>query len=99
MSAHGHAVRLRWTTIMLLVTLPGAACQGWHTEDVAPQAVLTPQQTTPARLTPTHPPPVVPPHPALPGGPVEGARQPGGGRAPPPTPVAPPGGAPAATPG
>ena len=33
MSAHGHVVRLRWTTIMLLVTLPGAACQGWHTED------------------------------------------------------------------
>ena len=53
MSAHSHVVRLRCTAIMLLVTLPGVACQGWHTEDFAPQAVLATQQPTQLRVTRT----------------------------------------------
>src|SRR2546430_13356940 len=78
MSAHGHAVRLRWTTIMLLVTLPGAACRGWHTEDVAPQAVLAAQQPSQVRVTRTDGQRFVLQHPELRGDSLEGAWQLGG---------------------
>ena len=78
MSAHGHAVRLRCTAIMLLVTLPGAACQGWHTEDVAPQAVLAAQQPTQVRVTRKDGQRFVLQHPVLRGDSLEGAWQLGG---------------------
>ena len=78
MSAHGHAVRLRCTAIMLLVTLPGAACQGWHTEDIAPQAVLAAQQPTQVRVTRTDGQRFVLQHPVLRGDSLEGAWQLGG---------------------
>jgi len=63
---------------MLLVTLPGAACQGWHTEDVAPQAVLATQQPTQLRVTRTDGKRFVLQHPVLRGDTLEGAWQLGG---------------------
>jgi len=63
---------------MLLVTLPGAACQGWHTEDVAPQAVLAAQQPTQVRVTRTDGQRFVLQHPVLRGDSLEGAWQLGG---------------------
>src|SRR5256884_5888153 len=99
MCAHGHAVRLRWTTIMLLVTLPGAACQGWHTEDVAPQAVLAAQQPNQVRVTRTDGQRFVLQHPVLRGDSLEGAWQLGGDGTPTPLRVPPPDVGPVATPG
>ena len=45
MSAHSCSVRRRCTATLLLITLPGLACQAWHTERVAPQVVLATQPT------------------------------------------------------
>ena len=78
MSAHSHVVRLRCTAIMLLVTLPGVACQGWHTEDFAPQAVLATQQPTQLRVTRTDGQRFVLQHPVLRGDTLEGAWKLGG---------------------
>ena len=53
MSAHRSAVCRRCIAPLLLVTLQGTACQAWHTEDVAPQAVLATHQPTQLRVTRT----------------------------------------------
>jgi len=65
MSAHSSAVRLRCIAPLLLVTLPGTACQAWHTEDVAPQAVLATHQPTQLRVTRTDGGQLVLQHPVL----------------------------------
>lgn len=53
MTTHSSAVRRRCIATVLLVTLQGAACHAWHTEDVAPEVVLATQQPTKLRVTRT----------------------------------------------
>jgi len=77
MSAHTSAVRRSCTTL-LLVTLQGAACQAWHTEDVAPQAVLATHQPSQLRITRTDGQQFVLQHPVLRGDTLEGMWQLGG---------------------
>ena len=64
MSAHSCAVR-RCTASLLLLTLQGTACQTWHTEDVAPQAVLATHQPTQLRVMRTNGKQLVLQHPVL----------------------------------
>jgi hypothetical protein len=78
MSAHRSAVRRRCTATLLLVTLQGTACQAWHAEDIAPQAVLATQQPTQLRVTRTDGQQFVLQHPVLRGDTLEGAWQLGG---------------------
>jgi len=77
MSAHTSAVRRSCTTL-LLVTLQGTACQAWHTEDVAPQAVLATHQPSQLRITRTDGQQFVLQHPVLRGDTLEGMWQLGG---------------------
>jgi len=77
MSAHTSAVRRACTTL-LLVTLQGTACQAWHTEDVAPQAVLATHQPSQLRITRTDGQEFVLQHPVLRGDTLEGMWQLGG---------------------
>jgi hypothetical protein len=77
MSAHTSAVRRSCTTL-LLVTLQGTACQAWHTEDVAPQAVLATHQPSQLRITRTNGQQFVLQHPVLRGDTLEGTWQLGG---------------------
>ena len=77
MSAHTSAVRRSCSTL-LLVTLQGTACQGWHTEDVAPQAVLATHQPSQLRITRTNGQQFVLQHPVLRGDTLEGTWQLGG---------------------
>jgi len=37
--------------VMLIMTVYGAACQSWHTEQLAPDAVLAPRQPAQLRVT------------------------------------------------
>lgn len=78
MSVHHSAVRRRRIATLLLVTLPSTACQAWHTEDVAPQAVLATQQPTQLRVTRTNGQQFVLQHPVLRGDTLEGTWQLGG---------------------
>jgi hypothetical protein len=78
MSAHSCAVRRRCTATLLLVALQGTACQAWHTEDVAPQAVLATHQPTQVRVTRTDGEQFVLRHPVLRGDTLEGVWQLGG---------------------
>jgi hypothetical protein len=77
MSAHTSAVRRSCSTL-LLVTLQGTACQAWHTEDVAPQAVLATHQPSQLRITRTNGQQFVLQHPVLRGDTLEGTWQLGG---------------------
>ena len=77
MSAHSCAVR-RCTASLLLLTLQGTACQTWHTEDVAPQAVLATHQPTQLRVTRTDGKQFVLQHPVLRADTLEGSWQLGG---------------------
>jgi len=63
---------------LLLLTLQGTACQAWHTEDVAPQAVLETHQPTQLRVTRTDGQQFVLQHPVLRGDTLEGVWQVGG---------------------
>ena len=78
MSAHSSAVGRRCTATLLFVTLQGTACQAWHTEDVAPQAVLATHQPTQLRVTRTDGKQFVLQHPVLRGDTLEGVSQLGG---------------------
>jgi hypothetical protein len=77
-SVHRCAGRWCCTAALLLVTLQGTACQGWHTEDVAPQEVLATHQPTQLRVTRTDGQQVVLQHPVLRGDTLEGVWQLGG---------------------
>ena len=78
MSPHACAVRRGCTATLLLLTLQGTACQAWHTEDVAPQAVLETHQPTQLRVTRTDGQQFVLQHPVLRGDTLEGVWQLGG---------------------
>ena len=88
MSAHTCAVRRSCTATLLLVTLQGTACQTWHTEDVAPQAVLATHQPSQLRITRTDGQELVLQHPVLRGDTVEGTWQLGGYGSPAPVRIA-----------
>src|SRR5256885_4795260 len=78
MSARRCAVRRRCTATLLLLALQGTACQAWHAEHVAPQAVLAAQQPTQLRVTRTDGKQFVLQHPVLRGDTLEGVSQLGG---------------------
>ena len=78
MSPHACAVRRGCTATLLLLTLQGTACQAWHTEDAAPQAVLETHQPTQLRVTRTDGRQFVLQHPVLRGDTLEGVSQLGG---------------------
>ena len=78
MSARRCAVRRRYTATLLLLALQGTACQAWHAEHVAPQAVLAAQQPTQLRVTRTDGKQFVLQHPVLRGDTLEGVSQLGG---------------------
>ena len=78
MSARRCAVRRRCTATLLLLALQGTACQAWHAEHVAPQAVLAAQQPTQLRVTRADGKQFVLEHPVLRGDTLEGVSQLGG---------------------
>ena len=76
---YAHSCAVRWhCTALLLVTLQGTACQAWHAEDVAPQAVLAIHEPTQLRVTRTDGKQFVLQHPVLRGDTLEGVWELGG---------------------
>ena len=51
MYSRSNTVRLGRAAIMLLMTVYGTACQSWHTERLAPDAVLATRQPAQLRVT------------------------------------------------
>lgn len=80
MYPRNRVIRRRCAAILLLMNLSGTACQGWHTQRVAPESVLVARQPATLRVTRTDGSRVVIENPVLRGDTLSGTQAARGGQ-------------------